>query len=92
MPKKKTMKEDVKDMKKVAKQLAWPLRCTRNNLKRCKNTLTKWKNKLKMTDAQMDKREKIVMPMKPKMQGFKDRYDDAKSVMYATATKQAMKD
>ena len=50
-------------------------------------------NEAKMTDAQMDKREKIVMAMKPKMQGFKDRYgDDAKSVMYATATKQAMKD
>ena len=50
-------------------------------------------NEKTMTDAQMDKREKIVMAMKPKMQGFKDRYgDDAKSVMYATATKQAMKD
>jgi len=50
-------------------------------------------NEAKMTDAQMDKREKIVMAMKPKMQGFKDRYgDDAKSVMYATATKQAMKE
>jgi len=50
-------------------------------------------NEKTMTDSQMDKREKIVMAMKPKMQGFKDRYgDDAKSVMYATATKQAMKD
>ena len=50
-------------------------------------------NEAKMTDAQMDKREKIVMAMKPKMQGFKDRYgDDAKSVMYATATKQAMRE
>ena len=45
-----------------------------------------------MTDDQMEKREKIVMAMKPKMKGFKDRYgDDAKSVMYATATKMAMK-
>ena len=45
-----------------------------------------------MTDGQMKKREKIVMAMKPKMKGFKDRYgDDAKNVMYATATKMAMK-
>ena len=45
-----------------------------------------------MTDGQMEKREKIVMAMKPKMKGFKDRYgDDAKNVMYATATKMAMK-
>ena len=50
-------------------------------------------NEKTMTDGEMEKREKIVMAMKPKMQGFKDRYgDDAKSVMYATATKQAMKD
>ena len=41
----------------------------------------------------MKKREKIVMSMKPKMKGFKDRYgDDAKNVMYATATKLAMQD
>ena len=46
-----------------------------------------------MTDAEMDKREKIVKSMKKGIQGFKDRYgDDAKSVMYATATKNAMKD
>ena len=46
-----------------------------------------------MTDGQMKKREKIVMSMKPKMKGFKDRYgDDAKNVMYATATKLAMQD
>ena len=45
-----------------------------------------------MTDGEMEKREKIVMAMKPKMKGFKDRYgDDAKNVMYATATKMAMK-
>tara|TARA_B100001094_G_scaffold109825_1_gene105810 strand:- start:3041 stop:4681 length:1641 start_codon:yes stop_codon:yes gene_type:complete len=45
-----------------------------------------------MTDGEMKKREKIVMAMKPKMKGFKDRYgDDAKNVMYATATKMAMK-
>ena len=46
----------------------------------------------KMTDAEMDKREKIVLSLKKKKKDFKDRYgDDADSVMYATATKMAMK-
>ena len=46
-----------------------------------------------MTGGEMKKREKIVKSMKKGMQGFKDRYGDkAKDVMYATATKQAMKD
>lgn len=46
-----------------------------------------------MTDAEKDKREDIVKGMKKSTQGFKERYGDkAKSVMYATATKQAMKD
>ena len=46
-----------------------------------------------MTDAEMKKREDIVKGMKKGMAGFKERYGDrAKSVMYATATKQAMKD
>jgi|GEM_PF-5971156 len=45
-----------------------------------------------MTDDQMKKREDIVKSMKKGMAGFKDRYGDrAKDVMYATATKQAMK-
>ena len=45
----------------------------------------------KMTNAQMDKRERIVKSMKKNFAGFKKRYgDDAKSVMYATATKQAL--
>jgi len=45
-----------------------------------------------MTDGEMDKRETIVKSMKKGMAGFKDRYGDrAKDVMYATATKQAMK-
>ena len=45
-----------------------------------------------MTDAEMNKREDIVKSMKKGMAGFKDRYGDrAKNVMYATATKQAMK-
>ena len=46
-----------------------------------------------MTPGEMKNREKIVKSMKKGMQGFKDRYGDkAKNVMYATATKQAMKD
>jgi hypothetical protein len=46
-----------------------------------------------MTDAEMKKREEIVKSMKKGMTGFKERYGErAKNVMYATATKQAMKD
>jgi hypothetical protein len=46
-----------------------------------------------MTKPEMKKKEKIVKSMKKSISGFKARYgDDAKSVMYATATKQAMKD
>ena len=46
-----------------------------------------------MTDSEMKKREEIVKSMKKGMAGFKERYGDrAKNVMYATATKQAMKD
>ncbi len=46
-----------------------------------------------MTDAEKEKKEDIVKSMKKGMSGFKDRYGDrAKNVMYATATKQAMKD
>lgn len=46
----------------------------------------------KMTDAEMAKREKIVKSMKKGFKGFKQRYGErAKEVMYATATKQAMK-
>ena len=41
----------------------------------------------------MEKKEEIVKGMKKGLAGFKERYGkDAKSVMYATATKQAMKD
>ena len=46
-----------------------------------------------MTKGEMDKREKIVKGMKGDKSGFKKRYGkDAEAVMYATATKQAMKD
>ena len=47
----------------------------------------------KMSDAEMEKKEEIVKSMKKGMKGFKERYGErAKEVMYATATKQAMKD
>jgi hypothetical protein len=46
-----------------------------------------------MTDAQKKKREEIVLAMKDKMPEFKKKYGDrAKDVMYATATKMAMKE
>ena len=46
-----------------------------------------------MSDADMAERERIVKGMKKNIAGFKARYGkDAKSVMYATATKQAMKE
>ena len=49
--------------------------------------------KEEMTDAQMKKREEIVKSMKKDKAGFKDRYGDrAETVMYATATKMAMKE
>jgi len=47
----------------------------------------------KMSDAEMEKREKIVKSMKKKKSDFKARYgDQADAVMYATATKMAMKE
>ena len=46
-----------------------------------------------MTEPEMKKKEEIVKSMKKGLAGFKERYGDrAKNVMYATATKQAMKD
>ena len=47
----------------------------------------------KMSDADMAERERIVKGMKKNLAGFKSRYGDkAKEVMYATATKNAMKE
>ena len=41
-----------------------------------------------LSEPEMKKREEIVMSMKKKMPGFKERYGDrAKEVMYATAAK-----
>ena len=46
-----------------------------------------------MTDAQKQERERLVKGMKKNIAGFKAKYgDQAKSVMYATATKNAMKE
>lgn len=51
------------------------------------------KEEAKMSDADMAERERIVKGMKKNLAGFKARYGDrAKEVMYATATKQAMKE
>ena len=45
-----------------------------------------------LSEPETKKKEEIVMSMKKGMAGFKERYGDrAKSVMYATATKQAKK-
>jgi len=45
-----------------------------------------------LTEPETAKKEEIVKSMKKKMSGFKQRYgEDAKSVMYATATKMAKK-
>ena len=45
----------------------------------------------KMTEKEKKKKEEIVMSMKKKKKDFENRYgDEAKSVMYATATKLAM--
>ena len=46
-----------------------------------------------LTASESKKKEDIVMSMKKGLSGFKERYGkDSKSVMYATATKQAKKD
>lgn len=50
-------------------------------------------NEKKMTAGEKKKREKIVKSMKKGLKGMKERYGKrAKEVMYATATKQAMKE
>lgn len=50
-------------------------------------------NEATMTDADMKQREKIVKSMKKKFSDFRSRYGaKAKEVMYATATKMAMKE
>jgi ElaB/YqjD/DUF883 family membrane-anchored ribosome-binding protein len=57
------------------------------------NILSKQIDERHMTEPEMKKREKIVKSMKKGLSGFKERYGArAKNVIYATATKQAMKD
>jgi hypothetical protein len=47
-------------------------------------------NERELTDAENKKKEDIVMGMKKDKSDFEERYgEDAESVMYATATKQA---
>ena len=57
-----------------------------------KPTMNAEEVKEEMTDAQMKKREEIVKELKKKEDYFKDKYGEkADEVMYATATKMAMK-
>ena len=86
----KMMKNDERRMKtrKAGIQTA-----TNKLVKKATNEEVEQINERPMTDDEMKKREDIVMGMKKNLQGFKDRYGArAKDVMYATATKQAMKD
>ena len=58
-----------------------------------KATESKEVKEAEMTDAQMARREEIVKELKKKEDEFKERYGDKwKEVMYATATKMAMKE
>jgi len=69
--------------------------CQVHGLKECmaEDVFAHRKEMGEMSDSQMKKREDIVKGMKKNFAGFKQRYGDkAKSVMYATATKQSMKE
>jgi len=72
-------------------------RARRANIGKAVDRLTKEEveqmDERKMTSGETVERERIVKGMKKSFSGFKARYGDkAKSVMYATATKQAMKE
>lgn len=63
------------------------------NLAKARNEEVEQIEEKHMTDADKAEQERIVKGMKKNLSGFKARYGDkAKSVMYATATKQAMKE
>ena len=56
------------------------------------NSASLEEKKKKMTKSDVKKREKIVKGMKGSKNDFEERYgEDAEDVMYATATKMAMK-
>ena len=56
------------------------------------NSASLEEKKKKMTKSDVKKREKIVKGMKVSKKDFEERYgEDAEDVMYATATKMAMK-
>ena len=80
---KDSVKEDVQENKKMKVKLV-----SNKSMDKVVKTLED-----KMTDAEMDKREKIVKSMKKKKDDLRTRYgDQADDVMYATATKMTMKD
>ena len=84
------MKHDERSMKK---RKAGIQTATNKLVKKTTNEEAEQINERPMTDVEMDKREDIVKGMKKNLKGFKDRYGArAKDVMYATATKQAMKE
>ncbi len=61
-----------------------------DNIKKEVIDISKELEERSLTEPEMKKKEKIVKSMKKGMAGFKERYGErAKSVMYATATKQA---
>lgn len=58
-----------------------------------KESSSQFVTETKMTKSEKSKRKKLAKGMKKNIKGFKERYGKrAKSVMYATATKQAMKE
>ena len=71
------------------------IKAAKERAKKAKENLKKEERFFKeaeMTDAQIAKREEIVKELKKKEADFKEKYGDrAKEVMYATATKMAMK-
>lgn len=84
-------KADDKSNKMFAK--SWK---RRENMGKAVDRLTKEEveiNERSLTASEAEKKEDMVKGMKKNLAGFKERYGkDAKSVMYATATKNAKKD
>ena len=83
-----------KDAKWIAKKMGLDLKTVKNIIAYLSESVQEGTvSEAEMTDAQKEKREVIVKELKKKMDEFKDRYGDkATDVMYATATKMAMKD